>query len=95
MICSYICNNCKVTYYGKTFRHFYTRSTEHMGISNLTGKHIKNVEQTALSDHQLLCSCTINYDDFGISVEDSKKFKLLLRKSLLIKRDKRILTRAR
>ena len=39
----YTCGNCKVTYYGKTFRHFYTTAAEHMGISNLTGKRPKNV----------------------------------------------------
>ena len=28
---SYTCSNCKVIYYGKTFRHFFTRASEHMG----------------------------------------------------------------
>ena len=32
----YMCSNCKVTYYGKTYRHLFTRAAEHMGISNLT-----------------------------------------------------------
>ena len=32
----YMCSNCKVAYYGKTYRHFFTRAAEHMGISNLT-----------------------------------------------------------
>ena len=26
----YMCSNCKVTYYGKTFRHFYTRVAQHI-----------------------------------------------------------------
>ena len=34
----YTCSNCKVTYYGKTFRHFLTRASEHMATSNLMGK---------------------------------------------------------
>ena len=25
----YMCSNCKVTYYGKTYRHFFTRAAEH------------------------------------------------------------------
>ena len=37
------CKNCNVTYYGKTFRHFYTRVAEHMAISNLTGKRLKTL----------------------------------------------------
>ena len=43
IIYRYTCSNYKVTYYGRTFRHFYTRAAEHMGISNFTGKRLKNV----------------------------------------------------
>ena len=39
----YTCSNCKVTYYRKTYRHFFTRAAEHMGISNLIGKRLKSV----------------------------------------------------
>ena len=91
IIYRYTCNNCKVTYYGKTFRHFYTRAAEHMGISNLIGTRLKNVEQPAISDHLLQCNCTINFDDFDVLAAESNKFKLLLRESLLIKLDKPIL----
>ena len=89
----YTCSNCKVTYYGKTFRHFYTTAAEHMGISNLTGKRLKNVKQSAISDHLLQCNCAINFDDFSILATDCNKFKLLLGENLLIKRDKPILNR--
>ena len=89
----YTCSNCKVTYYRKTFRQFYTRAAEHMGISNLTGKRLKNVMQSAISDHLLQCNCMINFDDFAILAAESNKFKLLLRESLLIKHDKPILNR--
>ena len=64
-----------------------------MGISNLTGKRLKNIMQSAISDHLLQCNCTINFDDFDILAAESNKFKLLLRESLLIKRDKSILNR--
>ena len=83
IIYRYTCSNCKVTYYGKTFLHFYTRAAEHMGISNLTGKRLKTVMQSAISDHLLQCNCTINFDDFDILATESNKFKLLLRESLL------------
>ena len=95
IIYRYTCSNCKVTYYGKTFRHFYTRAAEHMGISKLTGKRLKTVMQSAISDHLLQCNCTINFDDFDILAIESNKFKLLLRESLLIKRDKPILNRTK
>ena len=35
-----------VTYYGKNFRHFFTRAAERMGISTLTEKRFKNVKDT-------------------------------------------------
>ena len=68
-------SNCKVTYYGKTFRHFYVRIAELMGISNLTRKLLKNF---VMFNHQLQWNCTINFDGFDILTADSNKFKLLL-----------------
>ena len=82
-----MCSNCKVTYYGKTYRHFFTRAAEHMGISNLTGKRLKCVKQSAVSDHLLECNCSIDFDHFDILASDANKFRLLIKESLLIKRD--------
>ena len=45
----------------------------------LTGKHLKNIELSAISDHLLQCNCTINFDDFSILAADCNKFKFLLR----------------
>ena len=39
------CNNCNAIYYGKTKPHFYVRAADHMGISHLTNKHFKNINQ--------------------------------------------------
>ena len=88
-----MCSNCKVSYYGKTNGHFYTRAGEHIGISNITRKLLKNGKHSAKSDYVLQYDCTINFDDFNILARDCSKFKLLLRESLLIKRDKPILNR--
>ena len=93
IIYHYMFNNCKVTYYGKTFYHFYIRAVEHMGISHLTGKNLKNVKESAISDHLLQCNCTMKVDDFSILATNCNRLKLLLRESLLIKRDKPILNR--
>ena len=54
IIYHYRCSNCNVTYYGKTFRHFYTRVAEHMGISNLTGKRLKTL--SSLQYMTIYCS---------------------------------------
>ena len=39
---------------------------EHMRISNLTGKPLKNAKQSAISDHLLKYNCVINFDNFSI-----------------------------
>ena len=93
IIYRYRCTNCNVTYYGKTFCHFYTRTAEHMEIFNLTGKLLKSVQQSAISEHLLQCNCTINFDNSGLLCAESNKFKLLLRERFLIKRYNPILTR--
>ena len=64
IIYRYRCSNCNITYYGKTFRHIYTRTAEHMGFSNLTWKRLKNFKQSAVPNHHLQCNCAINFDNF-------------------------------
>ena len=64
-----------------------------MGISNLTGKCLKNVIHFAISDHPLQCHCALNFVDFNILAKDSYKVKLLLMESFLIKGDKPVLNR--
>ena len=59
-----------------------------MGISNLTGKCLKCVKQSAVSDHLLECNCSIDFDHFDILASDANKFRLLIKESLLIKRDR-------
>ena len=93
LVYRYKCSNCNVTYYGKTYRHFFTRAAEHMGTSKLTEKRVKNVKQSAVSDHLLQCDCSINFDDFDILASESNNFRLLLKESLLIMRDKPVLNR--
>ena len=82
-----MCSNCKVTYYGKTYHNFFTRAAEPMGISNLNGKCLKCVKQSAISDHLLECNCSIDFDHFGILASDTNKFRLGIKESLFIKRD--------
>ena len=58
-----------------------------MGISNLTGKCLKCVKQSAVSDHLLECNCLIDFDHFNILASNANKFRLLSKEILLIKRD--------
>ena len=89
----YTCSNCNVTYYGKNYRHFFTRAAGYMGVSNLTGKRLKNIKDSAVSDHLLQCNCTIDFDHFDILDTDVSKFNLLMKESLLIKRENPVLNR--
>ena len=82
-----MCSNRIVAYYGKTYHSFFTKDEEHMGISNLTGKHLKRFKHAVVSDHLLECSCLINLDQFDILASDANNFRLLIKKSLLIKGD--------
>ena len=89
----YSCSSCNVTYYGKTYQHFFTRAVEHMGISNFTSKRVKNVKESAVSDHLLQCNCAIAFDHFDVLASDTNSFRLRIKESLLIKRDKPVLNR--
>ena len=48
-----ICSKCKAAYYGRTSHHFYTRVTEHMGISNFRKRtsHDQQFFQIYTQDH--------------------------------------------
>ena len=64
-----------------------------MGIFSLSGKRLEYVKQSAISNHPVQSYFAIHIDDLDILAGDSNKFKLLLRKSLLIKRHKTNLNR--
>ena len=54
---------------------------------SVDGKRLKCVKQSAVSDHLLECNCPIDFDHFDILASDANKFRLLIKESLLIKRD--------
>ena len=87
----YSCSSCNATYYGKTYGHFFTRAAEHVGISNLTGKGFKSVKVSAVSDHVQQCDCTVDFNHLDVLVSDKNSFRLLIKESLTIKREKPVL----
>ena len=64
-----------------------------MNVSNLTGKRLKNIKDSAVSDHLLQCNCIIDFDHFNILATDVSKSNLLVKENLLIKRDNSVLIR--
>ena len=93
LVYRYLWSSCKATYYGKTHQNLLTRAAEHMGISNLTGKRVKNVKESAVSDQLLQCDCTIDFEHFDILAFDTNNFRLLIKESLVITRNKPFLNR--
>ena len=93
IVSSLQCNSCNAVYYGKTKRQFYVRAAEDMGISHLTNKRLKNIKQSAISDHVLTCGCNINFNDFTILSKDSNNINLLIEESLSVSCDKPILNK--
>ena len=51
----------------------------------------KNIKDSAVSDHLLQCNCTIDLNHFDVLATDVSKFNLLVKESLLIKRDNPVL----
>ena len=70
-----------------------SRAAEQMGISNLTEKRVKNMTVSAVSDHHSQYDCVISFDDFDVLASDTNNFRLFIKESVLIKRDKPILNR--
>ena len=80
------CNSCNAEYIGKTKRHYRTRTSEHIAVSPLTGKCVKNNSQTsAVHDHMLFCKTVLCPEDFLILTKSSCNFKLEIQESILIK----------
>ena len=88
-----MCSCSNATYYGQTQRHFFVRASEHLGITPLTGKFVKTPKKSAIFDHMLLDGHKASFDNFLILLKESHPFKLQLKESLLISRDKPILSK--
>ena len=84
---------CNATYYGDSERHFFVRASEHLGMTPLTGKRVKNPKKSTIFDHILLSGHDASFEDFTILLKENNRFKLRLKESLLIRRDKPELNR--
>ena len=83
---------CNATYYSETERHPFVWALEHLGITPLKQKRVKNPKKFAIMDH-ILSGHNATYDDFSILIPKNNQFKLHLKEPLLIKRDKPELNR--
>ena len=77
----------------KLKKNFFVRASEHLGITPLTGKFVKTPKKSAIFDHMLLDGHKASFDNFSILLKESNGFKLQLKESLLMSRDKLILNK--
>ena len=85
LVYNFKCNSCNAEYIGKTKRHYRTRTLEHIGVSPLTGKCVKNNSQTSsVHNHMLFCKTIVCPEDFLILANNSCNFKLEIQESILI-----------
>ena len=80
LVYKFSCSNCNVTYYGKIECHLNVRSSEHIGISHLTGKRVE-CKRSAVSDHLLLHNHDRDFNNFTILCRDNNGFRLLLKET--------------
>ena len=66
LVYKFSCGSCIVTYCGETERHLNLRSSEHIGISHLTGK-IVECKPSAVSGHLLLHNHDSDFKDFTLN----------------------------
>ena len=86
----FIYSCCNTSYYAQTQRHFFVRTSEHLGITPSTGKFIKTPMKCAIFDHILFDYHKSSFDNFSILIKECNAFKLQLKKSFIISRDKLI-----
>ena len=88
-----MCSCCNAIYYGESERHFFVTASEHLGMTTLTEKRVKNLKKSAIFDQIWMKDHDASFEDFTILLKENSKFKLHLKESLLIKRDKPELNR--
>ena len=96
LVYQYKCGCCNATYYGKTKGHFKVWICEYLGISHLTEKRLKidSNKLTVIQEPFLCCNYYPSVEDFSDLTKESTDFKLKIRESPLIARDKPILNKA-
>ena len=93
LVYNFFCSNCNIAYYGETKRHLNIRSRKHLSLSALTGKRVNNNKKSAVKDHGLFFNHVGSFEDFLILTHQLNPFKLLIKESLLVSRDKPLLNK--
>ena len=71
----------------------FERVQKHLGILPLSGKFVKMSKESAIFDHMLLYNQKAKFDHFLVLLKENNRFKLELKESFFISRDKSILNK--
>ena len=85
VIYEFKCSCCNAGYIGETRKHFKVRSSQHLRISEFTGKPITSGVPTAVSNHMAIKGCKCSSEDFKIIGCEENYHKRLIKESLFIK----------
>ena len=80
-------------YYGEGIGHLDKGSSEHIGLSPLTGKKFKPSNNNAVCDHLLHREFLPSFENFSILDHENRKCLFEIKESQLIMRDKASLNR--
>ena len=83
----FTCSCYNAAYYVELETNFFIRASEHLGMTPLTVKWVKNPKKSAVFDHIFLKGHDTSFEDLTILLKENK-FKLHLKESLLIICDK-------
>ena len=79
------CPSCNAGYIGETRVHNKTRSSQHLGISEWTGRPTKGGVPTAVTKHIREKGCVCSLDNFTIIARETDYHLRLIKESLFIK----------
>ena len=85
IIYKFKCPGCNAGYIGETRTYHIVRNSQHLGISEFTGKPSKGGNPTSVTNHIRTKKCVCHYDDFTIIGRESDYFKRRIKESLFIK----------
>ena len=75
----FTCSCCNATYYGESERHFFVRASEHLGMTPLTGKRVRNPKKSAIFDHILLNGHDTSFEKLHDSLERKQQISITLK----------------
>ena len=87
------CGRFNSSYYGETERHLKVRSVEYIRVSPFTFRKVKPSKESVIRHHFLICNNIPSFDEFINLTYEHHKYILGIKESLLIKRERHVLSR--